>query len=478
MSDWEAVIGLEVHAQLSTRTKLFCRCPTDGAAEPNQAVCPVCLGLPGALPLPNGEAVRLAVRAALALGCQVAGRSGWSRKSYFYPDLPKGYQITQEDEPLARSGSVRIETPAGEPRWIGLRRLHLEEDAGKSLHGAGPGGETGIDFDRCGHPLIEIVTEPELTDPEHARRCVERLRALLAACGVCRGELETGALRCDANVSVRRPGAPPGERVEVKNLNSLRSIRRALRHEVARQRSELEAGRPVVRETRAWDERAGRTLTTRSKEDEPDYRYFPEPDLPPLRVDEALRESAGRDLPELPHQTLDRLVREHGLRQEQAYRLTLDSALADYYERVARVAGDAPAAAEWILTELTGRARDARAEPDDGLVPASELGELVRRTGSGQLTRAAAKRVLDDLVAGGGSVDEVVGELGLDRRMDEEELEQLCRRVLADHPGQVQQYRAGKRAVIGFFIGRVMEASGSRGDPKRARGVLQRLLEG
>jgi aspartyl-tRNA(Asn)/glutamyl-tRNA(Gln) amidotransferase subunit B len=476
LNGWNAVIGLEVHAQLSTRTKLFCRCEAGGAGAPNRHVCPVCLGLPGALPVPNREAIRLAVRAALALGCEVRERSVWARKSYFYPDLPKGYQITQDAEPLAVGGRVRIETPEGERRWIRVERLHVEEDAGKSVHGRGPDQETGIDHNRCGHPLIEIVGAAEIRDPEHARRYLERLRAVLIACGVCRGDMESGALRCDANVSVHRAGERWGERVEVKNLNSLRFLRRALAHEIERQILRLEGGDPVERETRAWDESAGRTRLLRSKEEEPDYRYFPDPDLPALVVDEALREDAAREMPELPHETADRLVREHAVGEDDAYRLTLEPSLAAYFERAAATAGDGRAAAGWVLSELTGRARELGRRVDETLVPAARLGELVAAVCAGRLTRPAAKQVLDEMVRSGGRPEEVAERLGLQPLGGPEEVDALCRRVIAGFPEQVEQYRAGKGAVLGFLIGRAMRASDGRADPRAVRQALQRLL--
>jgi aspartyl-tRNA(Asn)/glutamyl-tRNA(Gln) amidotransferase subunit B len=476
LNQWSAVIGLEVHAQLSTRTKLFCRCEARADAAPNECVCPVCLGLPGALPVPNREAIRLAVRAAVALGCEVRERSVWARKSYFYPDLPKGYQITQDDEPLAVGGAVRFETEDGEQRWVRVERLHVEEDAGKSLHGVGSGDETGIDLNRCGHPLIEVVSAAEIAEPEHARRYLERLRALLVTCGVCRGDMESGALRCDANVSVHRPGEGWGERVEVKNLNSLRFLRRALAHEIERQSWCLDRGEPVERETRTWDERAGRTRLLRSKEEEPDYRYFPDPDLPPLVLDRLLREEAAREMSELPHETADRLVAEHGIARQEAYRFSLSPSLTSYFERVAEAAGDGRAAAGWVLTELTGRARGLGREVAEDLVPPALVGQLVARVRAGRLSRPAAKRVLDEMVETGETPEAVVGRLGLEPLGGEAEVEALCRRVIAEFPDQVAEYRAGKEAVLGFLIGRAMRASGGRAEPRRVREILRRLL--
>jgi aspartyl-tRNA(Asn)/glutamyl-tRNA(Gln) amidotransferase subunit B len=345
------------------------------------------------------------------------------------------------------------------------------------VHGAGEEGLTGVDYNRCGRPLIEIVTEPEIGEPEHARRVFERLRGVLVACGVSRGDLESGAMRCDANVSVHRRDEPLGSRIEIKNLNSLRFLRRALAFEIERQRRVLESGEPVPQETRTWDERAHRTRLTRVKEDEPDYRYFPDPDLLPVEITGPMRARASEGMPELPHETADRFVNEWGVSRDEAHRLTLDPALADYYERVARTAGDGRLAAGWVLSELAGRAHAQGRPVGDELVPARALGTLADRVRSGRLSRPAGKQVLDEMIRSGKGPDEIARVRGLERIEDTDELAALCREVVANHPRQVSEYRAGKKAVLGFLIGRVMEASGSRADPKQAGALLRGMLE-
>jgi aspartyl-tRNA(Asn)/glutamyl-tRNA(Gln) amidotransferase subunit B len=471
-----AVIGLEVHAQLETRTKLFCRCPAEPGGAPNSRVCPVCLGLPGALPTVNREAVRLAVRLARALGAEVHPVSAWARKNYFYPDLPKGYQISQFERPLATGGGVRIEPPEAPPRWIGLERIHLEEDAGKSLH-EGFGDEwTGIDLNRCGIPLVEIVGAPELAAPEEAYLYLERLKSILRATGASGAEMERGELRCDVNVSVHREGEPWGARVEIKNLNSFRGARRALQHEIARQAGILASGAAVVPETRLWDEAHGVTRPMRSKEEAQDYRYFPEPDLPPLVLDDALLEAAAAQLPELPHARRDRFQRELGLSPADAHRLTLEPALADYFEAVARAAGDVRAATNWILTELLGLLNERGLTIDASPVSAADLAELVRLASSGAISGKTAKEVFARVAAGEGRPETIVAAAGLSRLGDAAAIEALCHEVLAAYPGEAAGYRAGKTAVLGFFVGQVLRRSSGRADPALVGDTLRRLL--
>jgi len=471
-----AVIGLEVHAQLRTRTKLFCACPNEHGGEPNSRVCPVCLGLPGALPVPNREAIRLAARFALAVGADLRRRSTWARKNYFYPDLPKGYQISQFERPLALGGAVRVEPAGGAVELWPLRRLHVEEDAGKSVHEGLGDDVTGIDLNRCGAPLVEIVSEAREADPETAQRFLERLRAALRATGVSAADMENGTLRCDVNVSVHEDGAPWGTRVEVKNLNSFRAVRRALAHEFERQSALLAAGGTVVQETRLWDEARGATRAMRSKEEDRDYRYFPEPDLPELAIDDALFAEAAEAMPEPPDARRDRYAAEFGLTAADAERLALEPPLADYFERAAAASGRPRAAANWTLTELLGRLNAEKRGADACPLPPERLGAIVRMAADGTLTGPAAKEVFD-AAWDGADPAEVVAARGLAALVDPAALEAAAAAALAAHPAEAERCRAGKSALVGFFVGEVVK--GLRGaSPRAAREVLERLLDG
>ncbi len=498
MGGYRAVIGLEVHAQLKTRTKLFCSCPNEFGAEPNTRVCPVCLGLPGALPVPNREAVRQAVRFALAIGAAVHDRSTWARKNYFYPDLPKGYQISQFDRPLATGGRIRIEPAGAARREIGVHRVHLEEDAGKSVHegfggvvggrdggrggsggsgggAAGGAGATGVDLNRCGVPLIEIVGEAEIHDPDEAYLYLERLKSTLRATDVCDADMEKGFLRCDANVSVHLPGTPWGTRVEIKNLNSFRHVRRALAHEIERQQAELAAGRAVVQETRLWNEAAGATQPMRGKEEAHDYRYFPDPDLPELGLDPALRRAAAEAMPELPAARRDR-YEAAGVPEADAHRLTVEPEIADWFDAAAAASGAPRATANWVLSEVLGRLnKEGRALAGAPLAPA-RLGALVRLVETGAVTGKAAKAVFEEAWTTGADPGRIVAERGLARVEDAGAVAEACRAVVAAHPAQVAQYRGGKEAVLGFLVGKVMQATRGTAAPAAVHETLRRLL--
>jgi aspartyl-tRNA(Asn)/glutamyl-tRNA(Gln) amidotransferase subunit B len=469
-------IGLEVHAQLRTSSKIFCGCSAAFGAGPNTHVCPVCLGLPGALPVLNGKAVELAVRAALAFGCTIHPVSRFARKHYFYPDLPKGYQISQYDEPLATGGALTVDT-LGTPHRVGLIRLHLEEDAGKSLH-AGDAG-TAIDFNRSGVPLIEIVTAPEIDSPALAAACFARIRDVLVALGVTDGNMEEGSLRCDANVSVRPDLASPlGVKTEIKNINSFRYVQRALLFEVERQLDRLGRGLPVEPETRLWDSATGRTVSMRGKEEAQDYRYFPEPDLPALVLEPAWIDAIRQATPELPEARRDRFTRQYGLPAYDAGVLTQSPALADYFEAVAAASGSPKAASNWIMGDVLARLHAAGATVGELRISPEALAGLIRLVESGRITGPTAKQVFEQMFTSGGDAEAIVAASGLTRVDDDEAIATLVRETLARHPGPVAQYRAGRRQAFGFLVGQVMKASDGRADPGKVSAAVRQILAG
>lgn len=473
------VIGLEIHAQLRTRTKLFCPCPTTYGDARNSNLCPVCLGLPGALPVLNRQAVAMAARASLALGFRVAPESVFARKNYFYADLPKGYQITQYDRPIGEGGSLPVDTPAG-PRPVRLTRLHLEEDAGKSFHGQGPGGgSTLLDFNRSGVPLIEIVTEPELESPEEAGALLRRLRQVLVYLEVCTGRMEEGSLRCDANVSLRGADGGLGPKVELKNLNSFRFVEKALRYEVERQAGLLAAGGTVRRETRLYDEARGVTAPMRSKEESEDYRYFPEPDLPALALEPSWLEDLRGGLPELPHEKRDRFTQALGLTPKEAEILVDDRDLADYFEAVARTCGKPKSAANWVLGEVFRLLK----ETEGGLgalaraVPAASLAGLIQAVDAGGLSHTLAKEVFARMANTGEDLAQASRALGADRALSEDEVAALVQRALEENPGPTAQYRAGQVKTFGFLVGAAMRLAGGRADPALVNRLLKEKLD-
>ncbi len=476
MPGYETVIGLEVHAQLDTRTKLFCSCPAGFGAPPNTQTCPVCLGHPGALPVLNREAVHLAVRSAVALACDVSSRSVFARKNYFYPDLPKGYQISQYEEPLATGGQVVIEL-GDASRTIRLLRLHLEEDAGKSIHDGMPdsGRFSYIDLNRSGVPLAEIVTRPEIRSPEEAYAFLQRLRSILRYAEVCDGNMEQGSLRCDANVSIRPLGQDLlGTRTELKNLNSFRNVQRALEHEIGRQERILTSGGQVVQETVLWDAQAGETRSMRGKEEAHDYRYFPEPDLPPLTLDEAWINEVRQELPELPAERKRRLVSAHGLSAGECHLLTLDVHIADYFEQVVVDCGNPKAAANFVLNDLQREQNRARRGPAEIPVPAVDLAELIRLVDAGTVSVTLARReIFPEMFRNGGSPSALVRERGLEQVSDDDTLRGLIREVLEANPDQLETFRAGKSGILAYFVGQVMRRSGGKANPKRVDELLR-----
>ncbi|MBK8230175.1 MAG: Asp-tRNA(Asn)/Glu-tRNA(Gln) amidotransferase subunit GatB [Candidatus Eisenbacteria bacterium] len=477
LSSWEAVIGLEVHAQLRTRTKLFCACSTAFGAEPNSQVCPVCLGHPGVLPVPNREAVVLAVRMGLATGCAVRERSIWARKNYFYPDLPKNYQITQFDRPICEHGEVRFAVAAG-PRSARLRRIHLEEDAGKSKHPE-KAGETlsRIDLNRCGTPLIEIVSEPDLRGPEEAYAYLAALKEILEHTGVCDGNMEEGSLRCDANVSVRRRGETAlGTRTELKNLNSFRFVEKAIIYEILRQIARLETGGTIEQETLLWEPALGRTRTMRSKEDAHDYRYFPEPDLPPLIVSPDWIAEIALALPELPEAKRARLRRAYGLGEGEVEILVRQPEVCDYFEQVVAGGGDSRLASVWVLTELVGHLNRLGRQITDSPVPVPEMVALLQRLAAGKLTGKLAKMALEEMVDTGSTAELVIQAHGWEVVSDDRAILQFIDAVIASNPAGVAEYRAGKDSNFRWLVGQVMKLSRGQVDPRRTEELLRQAL--
>jgi aspartyl-tRNA(Asn)/glutamyl-tRNA(Gln) amidotransferase subunit B len=475
---YEPVIGLEVHVQLATASKIFCSCPTGFGAAPNSNVCPVCLGLPGALPVLNRRAVELAVQGALALNCEIRGRSVFARKNYFYPDLPKGYQISQYDRPLAEHGWLDIEVE-GETRRIGIARVHMEDDAGKSIHEGFRDSAvySYVDLNRCGTPLIEIVSEPDLRSSAGAHAFLTEMKQVLQYVGVSTCDMEKGHLRCDANVSVRPKGVEKlGVKAEVKNLNSFRFLKQALDYEIARQVGVLEAGAAVVQETRLYDPDLGETFSMRGKEDAHDYRYFPEPDLAPLEIGGEWLAEIRAAMPELPGAMRRRFVEEFGLRDYDARVLTQTRALAGYYEKAAGVAGDAKLTANWLAVELLGLLKAGGKDIEDSPVPAERFGELVGMVARNELTGKLAKDVLPKMIQTGETARAIVEREGLKAISGAAELERIAAEAIAANPGQAAQYKAGKTSVIQFFVGQVMKATRGQANPGLAKEVLEKLL--
>ena len=466
---WETVIGLEVHVQLSTRTKMFCACRTSFGDPPNTNVCPVCLGLPGALPVPNAEAVRLGATAAIALGCTIHHTSVFARKNYFYPDLPKGYQISQFDRPLATGGRVAFESAERGRVQAGITRLHLEEDAGKLVHDRFP-GKTAVDLNRAGVPLAEIVSEPDLRSPAEARAYLTTLRQILVYAGASECSMEQGSLRVDANISIRRPGeARLGTKTEVKNLNSFANVERALEAERERQVALLEGGERVAQVTLLFDAGSGQVRELRSKEESHDYRYFPDPDLPPLVLDEVWIGERREALPELPEARRSRLEMALGIPAYDARVLTSEVPLADYFEAVVAAGVEPKTAANWVMGDVMTSFNETGGFP----VPAARLAALVRLVRAGTVSHQAAKRVYAEMVQSPDGEPAAVAErLGLVQVSDQGALASWVDEVLAAHPDEVARYRAGEVKLMGFFVGQVMKRSKGKADPKGVQPVL------
>ncbi|MGQ4808827.1 Aspartyl/glutamyl-tRNA(Asn/Gln) amidotransferase subunit B [Candidatus Entotheonellaceae bacterium PAL068K] len=476
--EFETVIGLEVHAQLLTRSKLFCSCATSFMADPNQNTCPVCLGMPGVLPVLNRQAVDLGIRTGLAVQGRIAPRCRFARKNYFYPDLPKGYQISQFEEPLIDGGGVDIVVD-GARKHVHLIRIHLEEDAGKSIHGEKLADPTKsyVDVNRCGVPLLEIVSAPDLRSSEEAKAYLQKLKTILEYLDVCDGNMEEGSLRCDANISLRPNGSPDlGTRTEIKNLNSFRNVQRALEYEIRRQAEILEAGGQVLQETRLFDAPRGVTMPMRSKEEAHDYRYFPEPDLVPLQVNEAWIDRLRTSLPELPEARHQRFMSQFDLPAYDAEVLTASRALADYFEATVRLYPHAKRVSNWIMGDFLRQLNRHHHAPHQAPVPPQHLADLLQMVDDGVISGKIAKTVFEDMYSTGKPPPQIVEAKGLVQMSDPQALEEMIRQVLADHPAEFEACRGGKSKLIGFFVGQTMKATQGKANPKWVNHILQRLL--
>jgi aspartyl-tRNA(Asn)/glutamyl-tRNA(Gln) amidotransferase subunit B len=479
--EYEAIIGMEVHLQLKTESKIYCGCAASFGAEPNTQTCPVCLGLPGALPVLNRRAVELGVRAAVALDCEeIAGRAAFARKNYFYPDLPKGYQISQFGQPLACRGKIEIDAEGG-PKLVRIRRLLLEEDAGKLIHSEDGLDRARVDFNRCGIPLLEIVTEPDLRTPEEARSYLTALKEIVEYIGASDADMEKGHLRCEPNVSVRARGSPElGIRTELKNLNSFRNVERAIAFEIDRHIGILKRGGSVEQATMLWDERAERARPMRIKEEAHDYRYFPEPDLVFVTTGPELARQMRSELPELPRPRRARFVREYEITGEQAVVCASSRAMADYFEALAGACGDGKEAAKWVAGVIAAAVNDGRWDTDAPPITPERLGALIRFVADGTVSGIAAREKLLPAMAERPDLDvgAAVDEFGLRQLSSEAALRQIIDRVIGANPGEVERYRAGEERLLAYFVGRVMEATEGRANPRLVNELLRGKLRG
>lgn len=473
---WEPVIGIEIHVQLATESKIFSSTPVEFGAEPNVRANLVDLAMPGALPVLNEEAVAMAVKFGLAIGAEISETCIFDRKNYFYPDLPKGYQISQFESPIVGRGQLSVFLDDGSAREISITRAHLEEDAGKSIHDRFR-QHTGIDLNRAGTPLLEVVTEPDMRSAAEAAACFRQLHALVRWLDICDGNLAEGSMRCDANVSVRRAGDTGfGERTEIKNINSFRFVERAVNYEIERQIDILEHGGEIVRETRQYDATRDMTFSMRGKELSDDYRYFPDPDLLPLRITQSFRDSVRASMPELPRQKLDRFVAEFGIAREVAARLTSNREIATYFESTVALGADPLLSANWILGDVAAALNRDERDYSDVPVSAQQLADLVKRLEDQTLSSNLAKDVFDTIWSSDESVDEIIDRRGLRQLSDVAELSDLVQSVVTAHPEQVEQIRGGATKVVGFLVGQVMKASHGKADPRQVNDLLKRML--
>lgn len=476
MSQFETVIGLEVHAELATNSKIFCGCPTEFGAPPNTHTCPICLGHPGVLPVTNKQAVEFAMKAALALNCEVSRETKFDRKNYFYPDSPKAYQISQYDQPIGYNGWIDIEVN-GVTKRIGITRLHLEEDAGKLTH-SDFGGDSLVDFNRVGVPLIEIVSEPDLRSPEEARAYLEKLKAIIQYTGVSDVRMEQGSLRCDANVSIRPVGqAEFGTKTELKNMNSFRNVQVALEYEVERQKEVVTSGGKIVQETRRWDENNKKTISMRSKEEAHDYRYFPDPDLVRMQISEEWIEAVRASIPELPDARRARYVNEYGLPESDAGVITISKDTADFFDETVKTGADPKAAANWLMVELLGYLNAGNLTLADVKITPHGLGEMIKLIENGTISSKIAKTVFKEMVETGKEPQKIVEEQGLVQISDEGALLQIVQEVVSNSPQAVADYKAGNDKAIGFFVGQVMKQTRGKANPPMVNKLLQDVLK-
>lgn len=485
---WEAVIGMEIHTQLATETKIFCSCAVETGGEPNSNTCPTCLGLPGALPVLNKRVVELGARAALALGLEIQETSIFSRKNYFYPDLPKGYQISQYDKPFSANGTLKIMTAERDehgrpvdwrPMEIHIQRMHLEEDAGKNVHEGLPDTDkySYVDLNRAGTPLGEIVTSPDFRTSWQAYDYVNHVRRALQWVGASDADMEKGNLRCEANVSVRKVGETEfRNKVELKNLNSVRFMQKAIEYEIERQIEAHESGEGVNQETRLWDEKNDRTRVMRSKEDAHDYRYFPEPDLQPLVVTSEFIETVRAQMPEMPDAMQERFMATYGMSLADATQLTSDKDTAEYFETTARISANPKLAANWMLGELTRELNNSGKAISESLMTAEDLAELIATVESGKISNSQAKEVMAEMFATGKPAPAIIAEKGFEQVSDTSAIEAIIDEVIAANAGQVEAYRSGKDALFGFFVGQVMKASQGKANPKVVNDILREKL--
>ncbi len=471
---YEPVIGLEVHAQLLTDTKIFCRCKNVYGAAPNSLTCPVCLGMPGTLPVLSEKAVEFAIKMGLATGCSITKFSRFARKNYFYPDLPKGYQISQYDEPLCANGKITIRLNETE-KTIGITRIHIEEDAGKSLHGF---EDTQVDFNRCGVPLIEIVSEPDMRSPEEAYAYLMKLKQILEYLEICDCNMEEGSLRCDANISLRPVGQEKfGTKTEMKNMNSFRGVERALKYEIERQAVALDRGEKIIQQTMLWDETKGEARPMRSKEESHDYRYFPEPDLVPLEVSDAWKNSVINSLPELPDKKYNRFISDYKLRPYDASILTGDRYLAEYFENVTELVDDAQLVSKWIQGEILRVLSQNNLAPKQIPLSVEHFSELLNLVKAGTITANIAKEVFDKMLANKEPAKIIVEREKLTQVSDDTTIEQIIRSIIADNPAEYERYRSGAKNLFGFFMGQVMKKTQGKANPGIANNLLRKALE-
>lgn len=473
---YEAVIGLEVHAQLLTDTKIFCGCSTKFGNPPNTNVCPICIGHPGVLPVMNKKVVEYTVLMGLALNCKVNEKSIFARKNYFYPDLPKGYQISQYEEPICEHGKVEIKFKDGSVKKIGITRIHMEEDAGKSIHDQSD--QTLIDLNRCGIPLIEIVSEPDIRTPEEAYLYLSEIKKIVTYLGICDGNMEQGSLRCDANVSVRLKGESKyGTKTEVKNMNSFRNVERAIAYEIERQIDLLEDGKTITQQTLLWDADLGKAYPMRSKEEAHDYRYFPDPDLVTVVVNETWKNEIIKQLPELPDARCTRFIQDYNLPVYDAEILTSSRQLADYYEKLLNESVDKKNASNWVMTEVLKVLNEKNISIEDFPVKPKDLGQLIKMIEENKISTKIAKEIFPEMITTGKSANEIVTEKNLVQISDYVELERSIEKVLATNPKDVEDYLSGKEKVIGFLVGQVMKETKGKANPKIVNELLLKKLK-